>query len=131
MNNDIVWDKKIYKSGVIVESYEDIDTMFTDSTETQNQIRKANDYSVKSSLFLWGGTAAALTYLFSTIDSDMGVYWGIFAAGLSTSLYYNYKRNQIIDDSIENYNKKKGFSFNPIIDTNKNLGAKASYLISF
>jgi hypothetical protein len=40
--------------------------------------------AMHATLGIWGGTAIALTYLFSTPykDVNLGVYWGIFAVGL-------------------------------------------------
>lgn len=130
-NNDIVWNKKIYKSGAIVQTYDDVKSMYTDSQETQDKISLSNEYSKKSSIFLWGGFAAAITYLVSSDDPSMGTYWGLFGVGFFPGLYYERKRNNLIDGAIENYNKVKGYSLSPVIDKNNQVGGKLLATFSF
>lgn len=130
-NNDVVWKKKIYKSGTFVQTYDEVKSMYTDSQETQDKFAIANEYSKKSSVFLWGGVAAAIAYLVSSDDPSIGTYWGLFSVGFFPGIYYEQKRNNLIDTAIEEYNKKKGYSFSPVIDQDNNVGGKISTTFSF
>lgn len=83
LNGDIVWDKKIYRPSAFLQRFNKVDSMFLDSQETQDQIKKSNSYAKTSTILVWGGLAAALTYLFTADHYNRATYYTIFQQDFS------------------------------------------------
>ncbi|MBL7554902.1 MAG: hypothetical protein JNM24_03700 [Bdellovibrionaceae bacterium] len=63
-------------------------------------------YMNKKSLFLWGGFAAALTYMISSGDAyNSAIYWGLFGTGFGIAMYQQYQGNKALSKSFTLYNK--------------------------
>jgi hypothetical protein len=113
---DIVWDQKIFPKSMFGSPY-DVDNMFLDDLETQNEMKKANQ-TLKtgqiSFFVLWG---AAITYLYATPSEDRNstVYYSLLIGSVVTSSIFQDTAERRIRNSIDKYNKKMKYTFTPYI----------------
>lgn len=84
--------------------------------------KKHMEYSKWAGISLWGGLGAAVGYLVaSRPNTNFGVYWGVFAAGLFTAAGLGKASQSYLFKAINTYNgvdtkktSQLGFSIAPI-----------------
>lgn len=118
----VAWNKKAFSPHWLTRQYE-TEKMFLDDEVAQEKMKEVRELSKKSNAWGWSGIGAAVTYLFflapeRTEENNsqvMTTYWGIFLIGFVGSLHYFFEREELIEETVKDYNERKGYTFSPYI----------------
>lgn len=115
-NRDIVWDQKIFSISMFGSPYE-VDKMFLDDLETQNEIKAANQTITNGQISFWILWGASVAYISTTAPKERNSVTanGLLIAAVVSSSIFNDRAERKIRKSIDKYNEKMNYSFTPYI----------------
>ena len=76
-----------------------------DNPQASRYAEKHDEYAVWSGVALWGGLGGAITYILAARGNvNYGIYWGVFGAGLITSIALQKASLAYLYKAINSYN---------------------------